>query len=152
MIFGSAQVDLVPWELAIKSFRALLGDTQFATVSEYLDDLFKYLSGNDSLFPDAVRKKLVEFYFDDAMVEVMKRATQIDGTIVEAAFPLADRQDRWAAAATTIRNDLQTKGAQSSLPSASTSVACRSGPLDSTGPEPTSGSFQYGCRGSRDLS
>jgi len=116
MIFGSAQVDLVPWELAIKSFRAMLGDTQFATVSEYLDELVKYLSGNNNLFPDAVRQKLVEFHFDNAMVEVMKRATRIDGAIVEPASPLADRQIRWAAAAATIRNDLQAKGAQNSLP------------------------------------
>jgi hypothetical protein len=117
-IFGSALIDLVPWELAIKLFRSKLGDASFATVSEYVDALIDFLSGNDVLFPATLRASFVERQFDSALTEVLKQVHGIDSLIVDAAVPLPDRQARWSVAADVVRQRLNSKGVAAPLPAA----------------------------------
>ena len=51
-IFGSAHVDNVPWELALKLFRNSLDQVQpLATCIEYSDALCSYLNNSQVLFP-----------------------------------------------------------------------------------------------------
>lgn len=43
-IYSSASFScLVPWEIIIKMYRKQLGDTKFKTLTEYVDDFFKFL-------------------------------------------------------------------------------------------------------------
>jgi len=61
MIFDSAEVLNVPWEIIIKSFRNELESKSFNTVKEYAEELFNYLSGEQShLFPEDVQNKSVK--------------------------------------------------------------------------------------------
>lgn len=56
MIFASADLMSVPWEVIIKTFREQLGTKKYNHVSEYADDFFSFISGDQSLFPAEVRK------------------------------------------------------------------------------------------------
>ena len=55
MIFDSADLLRVPWELAIKSFRTQLGNKSFNTVDEYAREFLGFLSDNHSLFPKEIQ-------------------------------------------------------------------------------------------------
>ncbi|MDX0426876.1 hypothetical protein BMJ21_22855 [Sinorhizobium medicae] len=55
MIFDSADLLRVPWEVAIKSFRKRLGKKSFNTVDEYAKEFFAFLSDNHSLFPKEIQ-------------------------------------------------------------------------------------------------
>lgn len=114
-IFGGALVDLVPWELAIKLFRAHLGNASFARVSEYGSALAQFLSGNEQLFPGALRTQWIEGQFDEALKVVLQEVRREDPSALDENLPIADRQARWAAQATRIRTLLQGMGVHPSL-------------------------------------
>lgn len=57
MVFDSADLLKVPWELIVKSFRRRLGEKVFNTLQEYADEFFDYLKTNFQLFPNEVRQK-----------------------------------------------------------------------------------------------
>lgn len=50
MIFGSASLQSVPWELYIKSFRDDLALEQFDKLQTYADKFFEFVDHNDKLF------------------------------------------------------------------------------------------------------
>lgn len=61
MIYDSADILNVPWELIIKSFRAHINSKSFNTVEDYARELFSYLSDNPRFFPEAIQnEKLVD--------------------------------------------------------------------------------------------
>ncbi len=51
MIFDSADILSVPWELVVKSFRAHLADKSFNTVDDYAKELFSFLEASHDYFP-----------------------------------------------------------------------------------------------------
>lgn len=57
MIYGSAGLQGVPWELAVKTFRDGLGDKKHDTLSGYATEFFDYVHREDKLFT-AEQKKL----------------------------------------------------------------------------------------------
>jgi hypothetical protein len=56
MIFDSADLLSVPWEIVIKCFRRQLGDQSFNDLVGYANEFFNYLSDDRRLFPDDVRR------------------------------------------------------------------------------------------------
>jgi hypothetical protein len=56
MIFNSAELLRVPWEIIIKTFRDHLGSRSFNDLSEYASEFFLFLHGNQQLLPDAVQR------------------------------------------------------------------------------------------------
>lgn len=59
MIFDSADLLRVPWEIIIKSFRHQLGHKSFNTVSGYADEFMQYLNGNVDLFSEEVQEETI---------------------------------------------------------------------------------------------
>lgn len=59
MIFDSADLLRVPWEIIIKSFRDFLGSKTFNAVEEYAREFFTYLNDNTRLFPAEVQNEIV---------------------------------------------------------------------------------------------
>lgn len=53
MIFNSASLNEIPWELVLKSFRSNLSDSKFSTINEYSDALTQFIINNKKLFPEA---------------------------------------------------------------------------------------------------
>jgi len=52
MIYGSAALQGVPWELAVKAFRQALGTTQHDHLEGYAADFFNFIAGNEQLFTE----------------------------------------------------------------------------------------------------
>lgn len=60
MIYGSASLQGVPWELAIKSFRDSIGGVQYDNLETYPERFLEFVQHNDKLFTeDAKTKALV---------------------------------------------------------------------------------------------
>jgi hypothetical protein len=55
MIFDSADILNVPWEVIVKGFRDNLGKKSFNTVEEYATELFQFLNDNPRFFPEDVQ-------------------------------------------------------------------------------------------------
>jgi len=51
MIFNLSDLEGVPWEIIIKSYREQLGPRSFKTIEEYASDLFAYVQKHPTLFP-----------------------------------------------------------------------------------------------------
>jgi hypothetical protein len=71
-----------------------------------------------SLFPTALREPWIDTQFDNAALEIIKFARQIDAQIFDGALQLADRQARWTAAAADISQRLDGFGIVASLSAA----------------------------------
>src|SRR3954466_14658429 len=57
MIFNSAELLQVPWELLIKGFRDDLADKTFNELEGYAEEFFTWLDGNARFFPDEVQQE-----------------------------------------------------------------------------------------------
>jgi hypothetical protein len=56
MIFDSADILRVPWELIIKAFRAALGKKSFNTTEEYASELFEFIEAHQqNFFPKEIQ-------------------------------------------------------------------------------------------------
>ncbi len=58
MIFGTATLHEVPWELIVKEFRRHLGDKSFNDLDGYAAELFDFIRGHDRLFPATYQDKV----------------------------------------------------------------------------------------------
>jgi len=57
MIFHNAELQDIPWELIIKTFRAHLGVARKDNLEEYSFELSKFIESNTALFPDEHRDR-----------------------------------------------------------------------------------------------
>lgn len=58
MIYGSASLHDVPWELLIKDFREQRGTESWSRVGEYASRFFNFVRGHSNLFPQPVCSQL----------------------------------------------------------------------------------------------
>jgi hypothetical protein len=114
-IYGSASVDLVPWELLLKMFRQGLADAKFPRLSDYSDALCKYLNGNDSAFPVNLREEWISQQFDSAIKEVVSEARRQSPNVVDENLGFEDRQALWKKEVSRIREQLTSKGVAAPL-------------------------------------
>lgn len=114
-IYGSASLDGVPWEVALKLFRAHIDGAKFNTLSEYGAALFAYLSSNNKLFPIEKRKSWITEQFDNAIKILLQEAQVYEEGIFDADVPPADRAVMWAGAAVKLDQLLSDRGIHPSL-------------------------------------
>jgi len=57
MIFNSADLLNVPWEILLKTFRDILADKTFNNLEGYAEEFFSFLDGNGRFFPDEVQRE-----------------------------------------------------------------------------------------------
>ncbi|MCC6505694.1 MAG: hypothetical protein IT475_09620 [Aquimonas sp.] len=117
-IFGGAQIDLVPWELAIKTFRANSRSASFDTFDQYLEHLLAYLSKNRALFPEKVLGELTDRRFRNAFEYVVKLSSERDPSIFDIKVSLPLRQAAWEVVASTLGQEFAAKGVHPSLTAA----------------------------------
>jgi len=74
MIFGSAELLDVPWEVIIKLYRQQLGKIHYAELGQYADDFFRFLSQHSELFPERVQRRyfttVVRAYYEILLNEI----------------------------------------------------------------------------------
>lgn len=96
MIYGSAMLDGVPWEIIIKNFRDRLGSATHATLQEYATTFFDFVKNANFFFTQADRdNKLFERVVRvaiDFLHEGRKSVVLID----DESKPLADRTEAWS--------------------------------------------------------
>ena len=63
MIYGSAEVMGIPWEVVIKTYRRELGTTTFDCLADYMDDFFRYLK-NDAFTDTCYQRYVLERSID----------------------------------------------------------------------------------------
>ncbi len=73
MVYNSAEILHVPWEIVIKAFRESAIDLKFNAVSDCYDHFLEYLSKNYLLFPDDVKRE----YLNHLLLDISKK--YIDG-------------------------------------------------------------------------
>lgn len=78
MIFGSATLHEVPWELIIKDFRLRLGDKAFNDLSGYANELFDFVKTHSILFPQDYQVKVFRQEAEKAAFIFLILAGRID--------------------------------------------------------------------------
>ncbi|MHC2535999.1 hypothetical protein [Bradyrhizobium diazoefficiens] len=58
MIFDSADIMRVPWEIVVKTFRSQLGSKSFNTVKEYAAEFFGFLEQASLMFPGSIQEEV----------------------------------------------------------------------------------------------
>ena len=56
MIYNSASLLNVPWEVTIKEFRRSLGEKSFNTIEGFAEEFFDFIQSNTRFFPEDVRR------------------------------------------------------------------------------------------------
>lgn len=123
-IYGSADIDRVPWELAAKLFRSTdAQNPQRARLLDYQAALLAYLQANASLFPQTVRDDLLKRRLFAAAVHVLAQVERADKTFTDLSAGVAVRQAAWAAGSASVAATLAAKAVASPLTSADLTAA-----------------------------
>ncbi|WP_425388856.1 hypothetical protein, partial [Devosia elaeis] len=101
MIYDSADILNVPWEIVVKEFRSHLGTKSFNGLSGYAEEFFGFLQGNPRLFPEAVQRdrylqaartaSLNAFLPQDTKPDEAARRTLADEALLKAQQALATK-------------------------------------------------------------
>ncbi|NIY77153.1 hypothetical protein HED22_15985 [Thalassospira sp. HF15] len=70
MIYNSADLHGVPWEILIKDFRQHIGDKQFSHLEGYVDEFFEYIASHAHIFPADVKEQILLSKLEDIFWEV----------------------------------------------------------------------------------
>jgi hypothetical protein len=76
MIFDSADLLKVPWEVVIKDFRKTLGTKSFNTVAEYAEEFFSYIDGNKNMFPLGVQEEVFLNVVSESVFDMLIRSAR----------------------------------------------------------------------------
>lgn len=114
-IYGSASIDGVPWEVALKLFRSHLGAATLSRVGEYSTSLIAYLTANDKLFSPTSRRDAVDSQFDSALKTILEYVRDIEPAVMDDNASPQDRKDAWSRASTIVQNQLASLGVAQSL-------------------------------------
>lgn len=86
MVYGSACLLGIPWEIIIKTYRAQIGEREFQTLEDAVGDFCAFLAGADSLFPGDSQsdyaRDTVEWIYDlvtDELFTEIRTKIEIDG-------------------------------------------------------------------------
>jgi hypothetical protein len=95
MIFGSATLDGVPWEIIIKTFRAGLNDTTYGTLAEYSAAFFQFVKNSPQFFPQADLDKNYQSFINASALRLLRMGRDSKPLIDDATKPDADRKAAW---------------------------------------------------------
>jgi len=77
MVYGSAEIMGMPWEIVIKQYALTLGEKQFDRLEQYAENFFRFTEGAHSLFPEATQREwfrdTVGDYWDREIIQPLTR-------------------------------------------------------------------------------
>lgn len=98
-IYSAAELDGVPWELALKQFRhADKATAQRPKLKDYVDALLAYLQANPALFPPEHLEKQLERRIFNAAAHVLRSVKAINPDVEDAAKTEEERRAAWSQA------------------------------------------------------
>lgn len=89
MIYNSASLLSVPWEVTIKEFRKELGDKSFNAVEGFADEFIAFVNASQRLFSDDIRRSDFVQQVSSSMLEIViefNKQRQKDETLDFSAF------------------------------------------------------------------
>lgn len=112
-IFAAAEIDRVPWELALKQFRQQDSKSvQLPKLQDYVGALVAYLKGNSSLFPAAFRADLLKKHFFRAAGFVLEQVETKFPDFIDSSKTPGDRIAAWVNGEAIITQELQARSYQ----------------------------------------
>ena len=79
MIFDSAELHKVPWEIILKDFRTTLGKKHCGGLSSYAEEFFKFIEESQSIFTQDLRKRIFIETIDQAMIRMINHINEEPG-------------------------------------------------------------------------
>ena len=73
MVYNTMELGGVPWETLIKEYRKHLKKKKFNYLEEYVDNFFKFLSGNERLFNEEHINYFNEEHIKDVLLLILIR-------------------------------------------------------------------------------
>jgi hypothetical protein len=95
MIFGSAMLDGMPWEVIIKAYRASAAGTSYATLSEYCAAFFTFVKNAKHLFPAGDRNRNYQSFINEAARHLLTTGREADVTINDSTKTDVERKAAW---------------------------------------------------------
>jgi hypothetical protein len=95
MIFGSAMLDGMPWEIIIKAYRASAAGTSYATLAEYCAAFFTFVKNASHLFSATDRDKNYRDCLNAAARKLLGRGRSDRPVIDDATKSVAERKAAW---------------------------------------------------------
>ncbi|MCZ8253430.1 MAG: hypothetical protein O9318_13240 [Hylemonella sp.] len=113
-IFGAAEIDQVPWELALKLFRSSLqGSEPLPRLHDYVSAVIAFLKGNASIFPEP--KVLTAGRFPHALLHVIRSAGRLQPPFLDTDASEPDRIAAWNLAEVQLKQRFEQSAVHPSL-------------------------------------
>lgn len=80
MIFDSAEILRVPWEVVVKAFRKQLGVKTFNDVKGYAEEFFRFLNESTAFFPAAIQQDALLNTARSSSLSMLMKALPKDGS------------------------------------------------------------------------
>lgn len=110
MIFGSAAICGMPWEVAIKAYRSEhLQQNIFDSVEEYANHFFSFLQSAASPISVELREASLVACLQDAVLRILTEVERLAPNIRDATLPAADRATLAAQALATITQQIEAR-------------------------------------------
>lgn len=73
MVYGSAEIMGMPWEIVIRQYALRLGEKRFDRLEQYADDFFRFTESVGSLFPESTQRESfrdsVSHYWENQIIQ-----------------------------------------------------------------------------------
>lgn len=119
MIYSNANLNRVPWEVILKTYRRELAKNSFSTLVEYADDLIDFLNQRTPrLLPSEVRAHATRLGAQDAVVTALAHVMGARPALYESATPQHDLLQAWDEAVLEVEADIAARPVDALLDSA----------------------------------
>lgn len=106
MIFNNANMQDVPWELILKSFRQHINKSAFPSMHEYAQALSDFITNNATLFPAAHREKHFQSLAARSVLEIEKLMQESYPGLFDASQTPQQQTQTWQEFVTWAKNQL----------------------------------------------
>jgi hypothetical protein len=93
MIYDSAEIMGMPWEIVIKSYRNHLGDEEFSHIEDYVQDFARFIGTNHGLFPPELQDQKAESYARGSYQTILEEVhREVDQALKQGEGPFPEKE------------------------------------------------------------
>ncbi len=116
MIYSNANLNSVPWEVILKTYRRELAQNSFRTLAEYADDLIDFLNQRTArLLPTEVRTHATRLAAQDAVMAALFHVLGARPVLRDTAAPQHDLMHAWDDSMDEVEADVAARDVDVSL-------------------------------------
>lgn len=116
MIYGAATLDGVPWEIIIKAYREVLGDSKLPKLNDYAVAFFNFVKSAHHFFPEVDLTKNYRRCLNSAATKLLDEATNEHPVILDVTAADEVRKAAWDAFLAQKENALSEVELHSEIP------------------------------------